>query len=145
MRKEILIAIIIGVGIGLTIAFGVWRANSAITEIEPQNSTEESREEPAEQETINGELKVVISGPEENDVFTQSPILVSGLTKPNTLVVISGESEDAIITSQPNGGFEAELELEAGINKLIVKAFSDKGESAQSSKIIVYSSEFGNN
>jgi hypothetical protein len=141
MRKEILFAIIAGVIFGVVIAFGVWRANSAIKNTEGiatvSPATTTSSPTPIKQE-----FGISLANPEENDVLTQTPTLFSGITKPSSWIVISAEEDDYIIKSDEQGEFSQEVELVGGANQINLTAFSNNGESAEKKIIVVFSTEF---
>lgn len=141
MRKETIIAIISGVGIGVLIAFGIWRANSAYNskKVSPQNSPESE----IQTETSPTESRqLTIAQPEDNDVITSSPVKLTGITNPNIVLVISAEKKDYILSSGADGSFEQEIELVGGLNEIIL-AHSENGDTTQiKSLTLVYSSEF---
>ena len=141
MRKEFLIAIISGVAIGVAIAFGIWRANSAFNSNE--TTTTNSPTSKTQNSTPNAETgQLTIAEPEENDVITKSSVKITGITKSNTTLVISGEEEDYVVKSESDGSFEQEVDLKAGVNEIIL-AHPANGDAAQTkSLILVYSSEF---
>jgi hypothetical protein len=140
MRKELIIAIISGIIIGVIVAFGFWRANSALkpesTTSSQDNPTTESKDKPLEQ------TQITLAQPEEDDVITQSPVLVSGIAKPDTTLIISSENEDYIVTTSSDGSFEQEVELVGGVNDILF-AYSDNENSVQNKNLrIIYSTEF---
>jgi hypothetical protein len=142
MRKEILIAIVAGVVFGLVIAFGVWRANSALEPSEEiaQEKVEVS-DEVAELEE-NSKFMVTLVSPNENDVVVETPATFSGITKVGSWVVISAEEEDYIIETDKKGAFEQEVDLIGGINQIILQAFDESGASVKKELTIVFSTEF---
>lgn len=87
-------------------------------------------------------LNLVLAGPGENDVVTESPSLVSGITKPNIWVAISAEEEDYIIKSNDEGTFEQEVEFEGGLNQILITAFDGDGTSIEEKLTVVFSTEF---
>lgn len=138
MRKEILIAIAFGIFIGIIVAFGVWRANSALktkNEIVTQNPSQSMPSPQSE------EFKITLAEPEEMDVKTSSPILVSGITKVNSFVVLSSDNEDFIIQN-PTGSFEQEIKPLGGINQILVVAFDTEGKRSEVLRTIAFSAEF---
>lgn len=143
MRKEILFAIIAGVILGVVIAFGVWRANSAIKNSD-RIATENEAASTVTPVFIQQEFGISLASPEQSDVLTQSPTVFSGITKPSSWVVVLAEDNDYIIRSDEQGEFSQEVELAAGANQIKLTAFSDNGESAKKSVVVVYSTEFEN-
>lgn len=137
MKKELFFAIGAGLILGLIIAFGIWRVNKTITPPQDEQITT-SKETPLPDVGFS----VTIANLENLDVVTKSPVLISGLTKPESKVAISSEEKDYILESEKNGGFEKEVALIAGLNEIIIKSFDQKGDSAQTKLRIIYSSEF---
>ncbi len=140
MRKEILLAIIAGALFGVVIAFGVWRANTALkpkvdlttTEVEPTTTISPEITE----------LKMVIAKPEELDVITESSTKVEGATKPNVWIAISAEEEDFILRSNDKGEFNQEVDLVGGVNEIIIAVFDEDRNSIEEEIMLVYSTEF---
>lgn len=143
MRKELIIAIISGIAIGVIVAFGFWRANSAM-----QTDTTPSQQETASAERadeIFEQVQLTLSQPEENDVITQSPVKLTGIAKPDTILIISSENEDYIVTTEPDGSFEQEVDLVGGVNDILL-AYSNNANAQQNTSLrVVYSTEFEEN
>jgi len=141
MRKEFIIAIVSGITIGLVVAFGIWRANCALKSTEltnPQTETVTVQKEGETKENIG----LSIISPEENDVISTTPIVISGATKPGGTLVISGEQKDYIIEVPDTGSFEEDVDLVSGVNEIII-AYSENGDSVQTQSIkVIYSTEF---
>src|SRR3972149_3789509 len=140
MRKEIIIAIAAGVLLGLTVAFGVFRANSALK----KNKVETKEFASPDQSKLpkqNGS-KITLATPEAEDVIIQNPVKVAGITLKDALVIISSEDEDLLLKADSLGSFEQEVELLGGINQLIV-ASEDESEGKFEQKLtVVFSTEF---
>jgi hypothetical protein len=141
VRKEILFAVIAGVVFGVIVAFGVWRANSAL------KSTPTTTSAPASGPTTapvsaTGELELTLAKPEENDVIVESPVILSGVTRAGSWITISGQEEDHILKADASGAFSQEVNLVGGVNTIAVSSFDDKGKSIQKYLTVVFSSEF---
>lgn len=140
MRKEIFFAIFAGGIIGLVIAFGVWKTNQAF-----KPKTEEAGE-PIQQIVSNSNLEfgLTLATPESEDVITENPVVITGATKSNSFVNVSGEEEDITLKSSQDGSFEAEIDLVGGVNQVIVTVFDENGNSIEEKLTLVYSTEFDN-
>ena len=137
MRKEIIFAIASGILFGLVVAFGIWKANSSIkTSNQQQVSTQK------EEETPKAQFGLTIAKPEENTVTNKKTITLSGISKINAWIVISGDEKDYVIQADEKGGFEYEIDLIGGVNEIIVTAFDETGASVEKKEIVVYSTEF---
>lgn len=135
MKKEVLFAILAGLGLGLIIAFGVWRANVALSPTGKESKIEASP-------TPKPEFAITLVKPATNDVFTGNPVVVSGITKANAYIAISGEDEDYAFQADAKGSFETEVELTAGVNQLLIVAFDEKGSEVSQKLLLLFSSEF---
>lgn len=140
MRKEILYAVFAGAIFGIIIAFGLWRANSAL---EPDNKTSErvSQDEITPTPASVG-FEIALVRPDNHDVITESPTLISGVTSSSTWVSISGEDEDYIVKSDKTGKFEEEVDLVGGVNQIVITAFNEEGGKVEENLLIVFSTEF---
>jgi hypothetical protein len=143
MKKEILFAILAGALFGLVIAFGIWKANSSM-KTDNKISDEAKSEETTLVDGTTSQFGITIAKPESHDVLTSSPVIISGLTKENSWLVISAEDEDYIIKTNPDGSFEQDVDLIAGVNEIVLTVFDDEGNSTKETIILVYSTEFDN-
>jgi hypothetical protein len=139
MRKEILFAIISGIVFGLIIAFGIWRTNIALKNKKTPPPTSSSITPTPQQ---NSNIELVIVKPQENDIIYENPLILSGLTKSNALVVISTEERDLIISPDASGAFEKELDLDPAINSLVITSVDDSGATFSKNLTLIFSSEF---
>jgi hypothetical protein len=135
MRKEIIWVAGIGILLGIIIAFGVWRVNSSISNNTPPPTINES---PTPTSSPIG-FDITLSQPQDNDVITSSPMTVSGITKPLSWIVISGESSDYVLQSNADGTFSQEVDLTPGVNQIQATTFSPEGDQTQAKVIVVYS------
>lgn len=142
MRKEIFFAIFAGGILGLLIAFGVWRTNQALKPDMQNPSEEQTSENPVS--SPNLEFGLTIASPENEDVITQNPLIITGATKSNSYVTVSSEEQDYTLQSAQDGSFEAEIELVGGINEVIVTVFDEEGNTIEEKLTLVYSTEFAN-
>lgn len=135
MRKEVLFAIIGGSILGLIIAFGVWRANVALT---PDDTSPQESSSP----TPKPEFIISIAKPSALDVYTDNPVEISGITKAGSVVVAIGEEDDVLTQTDGQGSFSQEIDLIGGVNQLILSAFDANGSQTDLALSLVFSSEF---
>lgn len=142
MRKEIIVATFVGIFFGLFVAFGIWRANAALnTKNEPNPPLKTANNQPTANE--NGQiLAITIANPEELDVLTLTPARISGLTRPNIPLVISGETSDLVLLTKNDGSFDQEVSLASGVNQILIKVFDEEGKVSEQKMTLAYSSEF---
>jgi hypothetical protein len=83
-------------------------------------------------------LTLTIQSPTDASVLSDNVITVKGVTLPNTTVMFYTESDENSVESDASGNFEGEINLENGINTLIVWAFADTGEEKSMIMDLVY-------
>lgn len=140
MRKEVLIAVAAGILFGIVLAFGIWRANSALKPAPPLKSEESQSQATRSQDSEEFAISLIL--PNQYDVITDSPVLVSGVTSSGSWVLLSAEEKDYIIKADETGKFEQEVELAPSVNQIVISAFNSEGNSISQSLTVVYSTEF---
>jgi hypothetical protein len=138
MKKEILLAIIGGCLLGLVIGFGLWRLNIAFSSSRNQNKESDNGQQTKNSDGFSIELTKI----SDNDVFYENPVIFSGITKPNSKIIISSEDSDYFSLADNKGSFEKEIKLIGGINQIIITAFDLGGEKKEKKLLVIYSSEF---
>ena len=141
MRKEIVFAIVMGTIFGLLVAFGIIRANNAFNKSNSEVSTSNENPEisPAQNSQVLG---ITLTKPNDLGVETENPVTFSGISKPQTFIVISLDNGDYILKTNDAGEFNQDIELDAGLNYIKMTAIDDKGSSFEKNIKIVFSTEF---
>lgn len=142
MKKEVIIAIIIGFVLGLVITFGVWTANKAIKEASPKEETtgEQAQEGTTDTRSPTSlESTLTIISPEDNFLSDKEKIDISGKTTPEATVVILFTEGEKIIEADKQGSFSTEITLVGGSNEIKVSSFDKDGKEISKSITIVYS------
>lgn len=145
MRKEVIIAIFAGLAIGLIIAFGVWRINFSQPQVSNPNGKENQNpiSESNGTSVTNFSNKLSLTGIEDGEIFTESPVNVQGVASGSNMVVISGQTEDYIIEVEPDSTWKASIKLIKGINTITLVALSTAGvENDRLTFTVVYYPEF---
>jgi len=150
MRKEVIIATIAGITIGILVAFGSWRANLALKQKVTSNPKSETvitanpKTKPTENTKDKNDSNLTLTNAEDFDVYTDSKLTLTGITKPNSLIAVSGESEDYILKSGTDGSFQQDVVLDAGSNQILFSVYTPNGDKIEKSLTVVYSQEFAN-
>jgi len=137
MKKEVLIAIIIGFGLGLVITFGIWTANRALKEAHPQQEAPLEVKEVTPTPTPG--LSLFITSPEDNSISNQEAIEVKGKTAPEAVVVILYQEGEKILEADENGNFKTEISLAGGSNEIKIAAYDQEGNEVSKTLMVVYS------
>lgn len=139
MRKEVLIAIIIGFVLGLVITFGVWTANKAMKETPQKDQQASENAQETTTPTPTPESVLTITSPEDNFLSDKEKIDVSGKTTPQATVVILFEQGEKIIEADGQGSFTAQITLVGGGNVIKVSSFDQQGKESTQAISVVYS------
>lgn len=142
MRREVIIAIILGVGLGIAVAFGVWRANIALSSKSPQATPNNKLVKSSTVEGPSSSSNLLIASPENNSISSTNTLIIKGSSVPKAIVVISTNNDNQIVQSDSSGSFEKQVNLEGGPNQIIIKSYDEQGNESNQKLNIVYSTEF---
>ena len=91
--------------------------------------------------TLPKSLRLDLDQPDDNTLFFQVTILVSGKTEPLKEVLISTDSQDFVIKSKKDGSFSTEINLDEGENTVTAVVFDIDGDSRALERTVYYSKE----
>ena len=141
MKKEILIAILIGFILGLVITFGIWTANKSLQENTQTQNDEVNDSKPIVTEPVDEDEKIslTISSPENNSLINQVKIEIIGKTTALATVVILYEEGEEIFQADEKGEFNQEITLVGGANEFKITAVDEEGNETNKILNLVYS------
>jgi hypothetical protein len=136
MKKEVIIAIIIGITIGTIITLGVHIAQKSLAEnsIPPTNPSTPSITISPSQAVHN----LIITSPNNASVTEQSEIEIIGNTSPNSLLSVISGTNQAVGSADIEGNFEFSFSLSSGANQIIIKSFDQNGQEASQEIEVIY-------
>lgn len=140
MRKEVVLAILFGFGIGLLIAFGIITARTALKRQSDSPETKPSTqfEGPDSPSKAAEEHRLTILTPNNNDVINQEQVTIAGSTTPGSTLAITTEEENFIIEADKLGQFSQSIKLISGVNLIRVVSFSPEAERKEAKLTVVY-------
>jgi len=140
ITKEITVAVIIGLFIGLLVVGGILRARSAINQLSTNSdhSLPSSSQPPSPNDEQGGLFLSLITA--DNQVVNTPTITVTGKTLPTAYVVLNSEKGDFIIVPNDLGTFSQEISLVKGANSILVTVYEDNGNHQAITLTIVYTS-----
>lgn len=86
-------------------------------------------------------LRIDLDQPDEDALFFEREIIVSGKVGPNLEVLITTDSTDLVIRSKPDGKFSTILNLDEGPNKITAVVFDQLGDFRSAERNVYYSKE----
>lgn len=139
-RKEITLAVIIGLILALIIAGGVYRARSAIRNITPSKIVNNFTNNPQNSDKKEAALFLDIETP-DNSVVNESKIQLVGKTLPGTFIAITSDKNDYLIVPNELGSFSQEITLIKGANTVTTTVYTKSGEKIEKKLSIVYTTQ----
>lgn len=141
IKKEAIMATIIGLIIGLLITGGVLRAQRALDSRESREPTSESsNSNKLPEEATPGELELLIEEPEDNLVVGDDAVTITGTTQPGTYIAIITEKNEYLIVPNEVGQFSQEISLVSGANTITISVYDESGNRVEKTLNIVYTS-----
>lgn len=143
MRKEVVLAIIIGIILGGIVLYGIKIANQSATQ-GPTSGTEASNtNNPTPTPTPVNTISII--SPTDHAVLFSPTVTLKGKTQPNISVAITTDSGDTIINSDDQGNFSTDATLIGGENNIsAVAVFPDESTASASISIIYTTSQIDN-
>lgn len=132
MRKEAIIAIILGLFLGLVFTIGIYTANQAVKDKKTEQTIETTQISPSPSPTMGLQL----TQPENNIVVSQSKVKISGQSSPEAVIATYSESKEVFSQADEDGDFSFDFPLSAGSNKITITSI-DEEENQQTANIIV--------
>lgn len=142
MRKEILLAVLIGMGFGLFITFGIYQSRRSVDDAQ-KNQTQDLIKSKLET-TSDDSSQLAISSPEDELLTDNSRLIVSGATGVNNFIVVFVNNEESITRADASGNFSIEVELDDGANIIVVQSIDEDGNSSEVERSVVVDQEFLN-
>lgn len=138
MKKETIIAILVGLSLGLFITYGVYQAKTSIS---PESDKDQDilSLTPIPENEFSGEL--VLNSPENEIIQEDNSISVSGTTLPNSFVVIFVDNKETITSSDESGNFSTEISLENGLNIITITVLDENGRSISTERTVIVSDD----
>lgn len=135
MHKESLVAIVVGLSLGLLVAASVYRFRQAVTTQIPETP---SASVPAAStpDDINATL-FSLAKPENGTVTSSKSLTVSGTAQdPAALVLFVGNNEQ-VLTPKEDGSFSTDVTLSDGPNTITVMAIDEVGKTESVDRLVV--------
>lgn len=134
-KKEISVAIFIGLIIALLVAGGILRAQKALRSVELVNLKD--RVIKPSPPPISAQLFLELATP-DNSVTDKATITLNGKTLPGTFIAILGEKGEYLIVPNELGSFSQEITLVKGANSIKITVYENNGNKIEKTISTVY-------
>jgi len=135
MHKETLVAVIIGLVLGLALTFGIYQWQKA-----GRQSTEFNLEEvvPTPTPIALANQEVIITSHQDGIISQEAKISLEGTGPANAFLVIFVNNQEKIGKVDAEKKFKIELELEKGPNTITAIATENNGNTYKTEILLVY-------
>lgn len=138
MKKEVFIAIFLGITIGLIITFGIRIAQKAVSTDKP-SSLPNSATLTTPSPTTSSKNPLTITSPNTGAIVESDSIEIRGNTNPGVFVSAVSQTNQSSIVSDQMGNFVLLVNLESGPNTFTVTVHQLDGTTVEQIIDIVYS------
>lgn len=138
MRKEVLIAIILGLILGSILVYGIYTANQASSTYSDNPAEDTNQDQNSEAQSNS--LALTLSTPQDGDIFYSPQATISGQTDPQNALIIITEDDHIIPDINEDGTFSQTITLIRGGNLIQVTSITPAGQRQDSYLNLVYTS-----
>lgn len=135
MKKEVAIAIVIGLILGLFVTFGIYTARRSSSSVQ-KSADMLATTNPDNPNASPTQNSLVISSPEDGLITSDKEVQVSGTTDPNTYVFIFFGDEYQLEKADATGNFSTRVPTKAGPMLLVIRTLDEAGNSVEDERAL---------
>ena len=139
MKKEIIIAIVVGLFIGLIFTLGISTANKAINQQKAKKLTPKESGNSLTSTNNNQQKTLTITSHENFDLINQSEISLSGIAWPKAVIALIAENQTKLIQADAEGIFIFKFNLIKGFNEITLIATDETNATKTENIVLTYS------
>lgn len=145
MKNDVLVAILIGFLIGGSVAIGITYLPNILKNA-PKTRSEKialsvSPSPQIESKNTTDTILVTVDKPENEKIIDTSSVTVTGKTNQGNTIFLDTDAETQIATVSGDGTFSSNINLNEGINNIIITAYSSNGDSLEKNLVLYYTPE----
>lgn len=135
MKKEVSIAIVVGLLIGLIITLGISTANKALDQ-QKIKQTDSANTQPVDGNNNLQQKTLSITSHENFDLINQSEITLAGISWTNAVVSLISENDTQMTQADKDGVFAFKINLIKGFNEITIIA-TDETQTTQTQNLVL--------
>lgn len=136
-KKEILIAGLIGLFLGLSLGFFASNIKNIKISTSFQKPIPKETSLPTETPSEITTTSLSIIAPDDESVTNIEKITIEGKTDPKAIVVISDENDETVVTPNIDGTFASKVTLTPEENQIIITSYLDN-QTETVKRLVVY-------
>ncbi len=138
MRKEIFLAVFVGITLGLMITFGIYQ-NSENAKLGQNSTTDQLINNPTSTDSATiQDSSLVINSPEEELFTTEEELIVSGSSTPDSFIVVLVNDIENISNADNSGNFSVKVKLNNGGNLIEINSINEDGKQVSKQRTVIY-------
>jgi hypothetical protein len=137
MRKEVIIAIVLGLLLGFVITFGVYRTQKFFRQPRSNPDQSDLLRTPITAPASDEPQELAIINPTNGLITDQTTIVVTGTTTPNVPIVVLANSSEYVTNSDGTGAFSVEVPLKQGSTILTTYVLREDGSSLKDERTVI--------
>ena len=135
MKKEVFVAIFIGLILGLVVTYGIYVAQRTRF----QNNFAKPSPTPTVEQS-NSRNSLILLTPVDELIQPNKDLSITGTTEPNATLIIFVNNVPTVEKADSSGNFASLTNLEAGPNTIIVQAIDEDGNVVEETRTVIVSS-----
>lgn len=139
MKKEVIIAIIIGLLIGLVFTLGISTANKALNQQKAKKLTPQDSGNSLTTSNNNQQKTLTVTSHENFDLINQSETTLSGIAWPKAVIALMAETQTRLIQADSEGIFTFQINLIKGFNEISLIATDETNTTQTQNLVLTYS------
>jgi len=138
MKKEVIIAIFIGLILGMVVVYGIYRAKTSLNSIRQAASTVSDTATPAPSGSLHNSLTLL--SPQDESIQATTDAKVTGTTDPDAFVIIMlNDQQPQVLQADKSGNFSVQITLQQGSNVIVVRALDEDNNSVEVQRTVIVS------
>ncbi len=133
MKKEVFVAIFLGLILGLVVSYGIYTARKSLKDT--QNKIEVTPE-PTPSSGIHNSLTLL--SPEDESIQAVKEVKITGTTDADSLVIIFVNDKEYISNADGSGNFSLQTDLTQGANVIVVRTIDEDGNVAEEERTVIF-------
>lgn len=138
MRKEILLAVFVGITLGLMITFGIYQNSENAKSGQDSNTDQLINNTISTQSGAIQDPQLVINSPEEDFLSNEEELIVSGSGIPDSFVVVLVNDVESISNTDESGNFSIKVKLIKGGNLIEINSIDEDGKQINKQRTVIY-------
>jgi|GEM_PF-1280796 hypothetical protein len=139
MKKEVIIAVISGLVLGLIITLGIYTANKSLSKLKTQKKIDAQTENLPSPTLAQTNKILSVTSAEPFDLINQSDLTLSGVAWPQAIVALMTETNNLLTQADSEGIFSFQFDLINGFNEITIIATDETSETQTLNLILTYS------